>query len=453
MFPTISLCMIARDEEDWIDQCIRSVQPIICETILVDTGSKDRTVEIAQALGAKIFHRAWDDDFSAPRNLSIEKAAGEWILVLDADEAIAPGDLETLQRLTLNPLLCYQLNQRHYSADVRLSAFRPVQGEYPAWERHYPGYFESGLVRLFPRAPELRYEGRVHELVEHSISRAPQYRIQLSKVPIHHYGHTEEVRRKKNKSTIYTPLGTAKLKDNPVDWKAYFELGVEHNVNGRRHESIAAFRESIRLNANYVPTWVNMGYVLCEVGSFAEAEQAQKQAMALDPRASEAYCNLGVVYLRTQRFGLAERAFRAAISLDPNYINAYCNLGKAIASQQRFPEAANIYHRALDLMPSCVTAKVDLGILYSAAKVWDKAEFFLSDVVRQPSAPNGAWYQLAQIYKLQNKTADAVRLLGEFIERESAQPQLGLSAQKIDDIRTERLQLEQSLASRSAVTQ
>ncbi|RIL09258.1 MAG: glycosyl transferase, partial [Proteobacteria bacterium] len=119
--PSISLCIISKDEEEWIEQCIRSVKPIISEIILVDTGSKDRTVEIAASLGAKIFERPWDDDFSAPRNLSLEKAASDWILVLDADEAIAAKDHERLVNLTREPNSCWLLTQRHYSNDPRLS--------------------------------------------------------------------------------------------------------------------------------------------------------------------------------------------------------------------------------------------------------------------------------------------------------------------------------------------
>ena len=86
--PTLSLCMIAKNEEQWIGQAIESVKGLVHEVILVDTGSTDATVEIAKGLGAKVFFRAWDDDFSAPRNLSIQLACGDWILVLDGHAAI-----------------------------------------------------------------------------------------------------------------------------------------------------------------------------------------------------------------------------------------------------------------------------------------------------------------------------------------------------------------------------
>jgi glycosyltransferase involved in cell wall biosynthesis len=162
--------MITRDEEQWLPQCIASVRDIVSEIIIVDTGSVDRTPEIARALGASVHYQPWENDFAKPRNLSLKHANCDWILVLDADEVINPADHERLQDLCRDSSKCYLLTQRHYSADHRLSNYLPVTGEYPQWEKHYPGYFESSLVRLFPNHCGIEYRGRIHELVEHSIS-------------------------------------------------------------------------------------------------------------------------------------------------------------------------------------------------------------------------------------------------------------------------------------------
>src|SRR5690606_35296758 len=190
--PTISLCMIVRDEETLLAQALKSVSSVVSETIIVDTGSTDRTVEIAKEFGAKVYFCKWDNDFSAPRNLSIQHATGDWILVLDADEAIAEKDLEELRKLTLEPNTCWEFLQRHYSNDHRLSEYQPVTGEYPEWERNYAGFFESNLCRLFPNRRGVEYRGRIHELVEHSIRDIPSLTIKRTKVRLQHYGHTDE---------------------------------------------------------------------------------------------------------------------------------------------------------------------------------------------------------------------------------------------------------------------
>ena len=436
-FPSISLCMIAKDEEDWIAQCIRSVKPILSEIILVDTGSADRTVPIAQDLGAKIFYRAWDDDFAAPRNLSIEHATSDWILVLDADEAIAENDLEELRRLTLDRTKCYEFIQRHYSNDVRISAFKPVSGEYPEWERNHGGYFESKLCRLFPHREGISYQGRVHELVEHSIARLRKHQIVFSRIPIHHYGHIEEVKAKKKKGKLYTPLGSQKSRDEPASWKAWFELGVEHNNNGRLEESAAAFLRSLQINQQYVDSWINLGYVLCELGRYPDALQSLQNAVKLQPNSHEAYCNLGVVHLRLNQLPAAEKCFRIAIKLFPKYVNAYCNLGKTLALQQRASEAAQIYFRALDLFPQSNTARLDLGVLYFQNGLYSEARRFLDEAIQaQPRQPQ-AYYLLAQVLKKLSCRDEASKALTTFIDLSVLEQAAPGVAQTIEQARRE----------------
>jgi glycosyltransferase involved in cell wall biosynthesis len=94
----VSLCLIAKDEERLLPGCLESVRGVADEIVLVDTGSTDRTRELARAAGAKVLERPWDDDFAAPRNLAAAHATGDWILPLDADERLAPGSGPALRR-------------------------------------------------------------------------------------------------------------------------------------------------------------------------------------------------------------------------------------------------------------------------------------------------------------------------------------------------------------------
>jgi GT2 family glycosyltransferase/SAM-dependent methyltransferase len=88
--PTISLCMIVRDEADRIRACLESARPYVDEIVVVDTGSRDDTMCIARECGAQVIEHAWEDSFSAARNVSLERATGEWILWLDADDVLPP---------------------------------------------------------------------------------------------------------------------------------------------------------------------------------------------------------------------------------------------------------------------------------------------------------------------------------------------------------------------------
>jgi len=78
-WPAVSLCMIVKNEEDNLADCLTSVGDFVSEIIVVDTGSTDRTVQIAQLMGARVIHFSWIDDFAAARNQSLKYAAGDWI--------------------------------------------------------------------------------------------------------------------------------------------------------------------------------------------------------------------------------------------------------------------------------------------------------------------------------------------------------------------------------------
>jgi tetratricopeptide (TPR) repeat protein len=410
-FPKISLCMIARDEEEFIGQCIRSVQSIVSEIILVDTGSNDATVEIAHSLGATIFHRPWDDDFSAPRNLSLRKATGDWILVLDADEAIAATDLDKIRQHTLTDNSAYELLQRHYSNDHRVSLFHPCKNEYPDWERHYSGYFTSNLCRLFPNHMGFEFRNRLHELVEPSIHENEIFTIYQSPVPIHHYGHTPEVKARKQKSKIYTPLGAQKVQEDPLNWKNHFEMAVELNVNNRRMESAYAFRMAAALNPTYTQTWINLGYVLNELKAYQSAIDVLNRALSLEPEHPEAHCNIAVTYMRLERYIFAKSHLEKAIILRPDYTNALCNLGQVHVARGELDLAEKCYRRAIALTPQNVTALSELGSVLSKQGKHEAAIHILNDAVALDQAFPRSYYHLGYAYRSNNDTQAAIDAL------------------------------------------
>ena len=146
---TLSLCMIVKDEEAMIGRCLASVREAVDEIVVVDTGSGDRTVEIAEEHGARVLHHAWTGDFSAARNVSFDAATSDWILYLDADELLVDGDAEALRALT---------------GQTWREAFFLV-------ETNHTGELESGTatthdaLRVFRNRPGYRFSGRIHEQI------------------------------------------------------------------------------------------------------------------------------------------------------------------------------------------------------------------------------------------------------------------------------------------------
>ncbi len=148
---TVSLCLIARDEEATIGMTIKSVLALVDEVIVVDTGSKDNTRIIAEGYGARVLEIAWDDDFSSARNAALNEALSDWVLVLDADEFLQPVRPVEFQRLLHDPS----------AAGYRLRMASPIGEETTA---------NASMVRLFRNHPDVRYTFPIFEQVTDSLN-------------------------------------------------------------------------------------------------------------------------------------------------------------------------------------------------------------------------------------------------------------------------------------------
>lgn len=142
--PSISVCMIVRNEERCLARCLESVKDLASEIILVDTGSSDRTVEIAQAFGAKVIHHAWNDHFAEARNVGLTQAMGEYILVIDADEVMVAGTGQRLLQYLARP----DLQGRPWVLNWRVCS------------EHHRDLSTRGL---FPNGYGIEFRGRLHE--------------------------------------------------------------------------------------------------------------------------------------------------------------------------------------------------------------------------------------------------------------------------------------------------
>ena len=151
---SVSLCMIVKNEEANLARCLRSVTPVVDEIVIVDTGSTDRTRDIATAFGARVADVPWNDDFSAVRNAGLEMVGCEWIFVLDADEVLSTRDhdqfRQTIRAATTRPA-AFRMRTRNYTRHVNAVGWRANVGEYP--EEEGPGWIPSNKVRLFTQGP------------------------------------------------------------------------------------------------------------------------------------------------------------------------------------------------------------------------------------------------------------------------------------------------------------
>ncbi len=201
--------MIARNEERFLPECLTRARAAVDEIVLVDTGSTDRTVAIAESFGAKVLHFPWCDDFSAPRNHGIQAATGDWILVLDADEFVQDGGCERIRALVQNPrALGYHLHFVNvYGAGKTLGVM---------------------MVRLFRNLPGIAYENVIHEQVTPSLQRlGSELGLVLGSadVEVEHHGYSAAVMDSRGKNERNERLFQKQMAQTPEDVYVHYKYG------------------------------------------------------------------------------------------------------------------------------------------------------------------------------------------------------------------------------------
>ena len=225
---TMSLCMIVKDEEEMLPRCLGAIRDAVDEIIVVDTGSTDRTREIALEFGATLIDHEWTGSFSEARNVSFDAATGDWLLYLDADEVLVEGDGDRLRAL---------------AGQTWREAFYLL-------ETNHTGALDDGTavthnaLRLFRNRPGLRFEGRIHEQIAQHLPGYLPERLCVSDVRIDHYGYLGAVRDAKEKSRRNIELlerQAAEGHDSPFQ---AFNLGSEYAAAGESARALEQFERA-----------------------------------------------------------------------------------------------------------------------------------------------------------------------------------------------------------------
>ncbi len=361
--PRLSLCMIVRNEEEYLPRCLESVKGIADEIIIVDTGSTDRTIEIAKKYGAMVINHVWDNDFSKARNVSLENAKGNWILMLDADEVIAERDLRKIRDAIKEPSANgYRLVLRNYEYKGGFTGWKSNTGDYEEG-KGYPGYGEVPLTRLYRRLPGVMYTGKVHEVIEPSLERL-NITVTDTDIPIHHYGYVKEGSCVEKKFEIYRELGENQLKDNPEDAKAMCDLGINYMGSGEFRRAEELLIRSFEIDPSRKRTHFNLGVVYAKQHQFIDALKFFTSTLELDRNDASARYNCG---LMLEELGFPQDAFdqyREAISSNPEHVEAIFRLASMLKSNGYAEDAVTFYRRVLEIDPVHNGANIALGSLH-----------------------------------------------------------------------------------------
>ncbi|MBE3598515.1 MAG: glycosyltransferase [Limnochordaceae bacterium] len=382
----ISACIIARDEEAFIGGCLRSLQGAVDEILVIDTGSRDRTPEIAKAMGARVIHREWPGDFSVARNWSLDAASGEWAFIIDADEELMPG-----------------------GADLVRAAARSGQADgYLVSIHHFPDDEESHLVSqrlaLFRRDPRSRFEGRIHEQVSSLLRR--EARVLSSGIEIVHRGYEPWVIAGKRKHDRNLALLQEEIAAAPEEARWHYYLGQEYQGLGRLEEAAAHYERALELldgqpgHTLIVPAVLRLLLSYARLGRWEDFFRTSDRYRTTYPDCSDLYFldarasiglgdprrALSMLLQAVSRGNPAPGRFQIVLPGTGSY-RAWFTVGQVLQQMGQHREAVAAYLRALESKPTFRSAASALtALLLTSDPVDDVLAFMLEQIASRHPA-------------------------------------------------------------------
>lgn len=350
---TITLCMIVRNEERVLEECLRSSVPYFDQVIVVDTGSTDRTKEICRAFGVDLRESTWPDSFAEARNESLQGATGDWIMWIDADDTISKECIDCIR------------------AAVRTAPEDVIGMVIPVRFVEETGFgTEVDHVKVFRNWPDLRWEGRIHEQILPSLRDAARSRgisdggriIRLPTFVLHSgYDTSIEGQARKRERDAY--LLELDLRDRPGHPFVLFNLGMTAHYTDDHAGAVDWLDKSIK-NSHPSESHVRKAYALMaasyrRLGDAAEAMRRLNEGLLVIPGDPEMNFHLAQIWAEA---GAHDRAIEhytnvleaevgnAFTSLDPGILGYKTrhNLALSYLALGRYDAARNQWVAALE---------------------------------------------------------------------------------------------------------
>ena len=323
--PGLSLCMIVKNEEKHLERCLTSVKDIADEIVIVDTGSEDKTVTIAESFNSSVFHFKWANDFSAARNFALSKCQCDWILYLDADEELNPDSLDELRSI---------INQKPAAVNCIVKSLTADRTKYGLMK--YP--------RLFPNYKMIKFEGKVHEQIQTSLDKNGVPLID-SKIEIIHYGYilNDDCANKKLERNLAllqsgkknNPYEKLKLAQTYHNLKRYDE--AERNFKAVINDRSTEFKiKSLAL--------LHYAILLYEKNDFKNSLEIALKGFNLSPKSAYLNFLISNIYLKLDDIPKALRFIQATLDLNLLLVE-----DKGVSESEIRLDQSDIYFQAINL--------------------------------------------------------------------------------------------------------
>lgn len=354
--PHLSLCTIVKDEEASLSQCLESVKNIVDEIVVLDTGSTDRTVEIAQDFGATVASFTWNDDFSAARNEALKYVQGKWVLVLDADEVLNAEILLQMQQA--------MKDENHLVINLVRQEVGAVQSPY------------SLISRLFRNHPEIKFSHPYHALIDDSVrqilKQEPHWKIvDLQAIAIFHYGYQPTAIQALDKANRARQAMEKFLVEHPEDPYTCSKLGGLYLQIGQEKAGITLLKRGLKTNLADAHVLYELHYHLAN--AYVQQQQLERAAKhyqkAIDqPILAQlklgAYNNFGSLLQIVGNLDQAKEVYKFALNIDPTFAIGYYNLARVLKAKGDLQSAIAAYQQAIKYDPNYAPAYQNLGLIY-----------------------------------------------------------------------------------------
>lgn len=292
--------MIVKNEEKYLRGCLESVKNVADEIVIVDTGSTDNTINIANEFNAKVFHFEWVNDFAAARNFALEKSTGEWILYLDADERLLPESKEEVLKLSA------QSNKQAYNCFI--NNIDNINNKSTI----------MSYVRFFPNNPNLRFEGSVHEQIISSLNKN-NIKIIDSNVRIEHLGYGLSESELKVKAGRNLELLLKEYEKKKSSYIAY-QLGQTYGVLEDKGKAASYFNEALadrKLKPEYKSTiYRYLSIKESESGNYTDAAKYIRKSIMEDPNQPFGYLAAVKIFMAQKDFSRIQEYYEKALEVN-----------------------------------------------------------------------------------------------------------------------------------------
>lgn len=417
--PTISACMIVKNEEALLPTCLNSIKNAVDEIIIVDTGSTDNTVAIAKSFGARVYHHTWNNSFSEARTHSLGYATGDWILQIDADEELEQADIPALRRAINNP---------RYNG-IAVAILSTINDNLHKFYN----------IRVFRRGKAF-YQDIIHEQIMVEGERLP------TEIRLYHHGYNLDKEKMRKKWELTTCLLKKQISQDKHNGFAWFNLIRNFRTQELFHDGMKAGEEALKLitpdnNArHYTMIMYETANCCLHANDPAKTRELCNTALSMLSKRGHTPENIDIVFTLACAH-LMEGSHRTAIDCFNRYLSlrewylknmhttsllidtlgydyaAHNGLGYCFEQLGQTQTAISHLQRAISLNPKDLTAYKNLSLCYRNLKNYTDAVTILLKTIPEDIADNDVLLKVGELYIIQKAYEKAIPFLEAFLKR------------------------------------